>query len=253
MSVIGIFGARGGVGASLLAANLACALAQRGRSLLLDLHPLTGADDLYLGLGNEQTWVELLPLVAELSDNHLELMCQRHASGLRVLAAPSHPLTQLEPMLDLVNALEPFTDYLVVDLPRANPTIWKLPATPEATQFLVTCLDPPSLRSARHTLAIVPPTWKSRTRLVISQWATPHPLSPEEASQALGIDLAAVLPFDPEAIGQQVHFGLPAVLQEASTYGKAVRRFASQIAGGRHPSAEQAPLGHGIRGRDVGT
>ncbi len=61
MTVIGILSAKGGVGASLVATNLGCVLAGYGQTLLLDLNPGSGADDLLLDLSPQRSWADLLP------------------------------------------------------------------------------------------------------------------------------------------------------------------------------------------------
>ncbi len=83
MGVLTVFSAKGGCGASLIATNLALALAHSAPTLLLDLHGQEGTDDLLLDLRSPHAWPELLPVAAELTDRHIELVGCRHPGGSR--------------------------------------------------------------------------------------------------------------------------------------------------------------------------
>src|SRR3989304_2087705 len=86
MPVLAVTGAKGGCGASLVATNLALALAPYGATLLVDLHVGDSGDDLLLDLLSERTWADLLPVAAELTARHLDLVLQQHSGGLHFLA-----------------------------------------------------------------------------------------------------------------------------------------------------------------------
>jgi Flp pilus assembly CpaE family ATPase len=87
MAVLTVFSAKGGCGASLIATNLALALAHSAPTVLLDLHGQEGTDDLLLDLRSPHAWPELLPVAAELTERHIELVGSRHPEGLVMLAA----------------------------------------------------------------------------------------------------------------------------------------------------------------------
>ena len=89
-----VTGVRGGVGRSLLAANLARRLATSRSTIGLDL---TGSGVLAWWLGaNAASWSELEDLTEELTAEHLAVVASETAPGLRVVGgppcAPSPPL-----------------------------------------------------------------------------------------------------------------------------------------------------------------
>jgi pilus assembly protein CpaE len=87
-----VLGAAGGCGATTLAGALALAWARAGlpsRLIELDLErgDLAGA----WGLPADRSLADLLPVLAELEDEHVERAAYPHASGCSVLLAPGVP------------------------------------------------------------------------------------------------------------------------------------------------------------------
>ncbi len=228
MPTILIVAPKGGAGASLLAANLAVALSIRSPTLLVDVHPLFGVDDVLLDLDPQQSWAELTGLAGELTDDHLALATCRHASGLLLLAAPasSQPVTDSLPAL--VSVLAPHFVWLVLDVSASLPFDEALLREADHVLLLITA-DPPCLRNGRRLMAAVPSAYRRRFALALNQVTPGQPLSPEGAAHALGLPLWASLPRDAQAIGEQVHLGLPAVLMKGSQYGSSVRSLAQRL------------------------
>jgi CheY-like chemotaxis protein/MinD-like ATPase involved in chromosome partitioning or flagellar assembly len=130
--VIGVLGAKGGVGTSTVAVNLALALAERGEdspgdaqqgyTSLVDLHPGLGATALLLGQAPRGGWE---PLLERRVDALSELMIERqmvvYNQHLRYLSAPMHPVGQEADLPTrhverVLTSLADNSDYLVLDL-----------------------------------------------------------------------------------------------------------------------------------------
>jgi DNA-binding response OmpR family regulator len=94
LGVIAIAGAKGGVGATTLAVNVAAALAAQHRTLLIDLEA-SGADAVHLGLEPQHGLTDLLELESGPNDpTALQQVLTPHNSGLQLLAAAE---SNLEP------------------------------------------------------------------------------------------------------------------------------------------------------------
>ena len=105
--VIGVFSAKGGVGKSLVASNMGAVFAV-GHNLptaLIDLNAGLGAADLLLDLEPERSWSDLIPVVNELTTQHLNLAITAHESGLHLLACPEVPDAQANLTRESLEAL----------------------------------------------------------------------------------------------------------------------------------------------------
>jgi len=89
---ISVLGARGGVGATTLAVNLAMASAAQARTILADME-VGGMAAAHLGLHPLHGLSNLLTLEADAMDQaNVEAALTSHSSGLRLLAAPDGPV-----------------------------------------------------------------------------------------------------------------------------------------------------------------
>jgi Flp pilus assembly CpaE family ATPase len=94
---------------------------------------------------------------------------------------------------------------------------------------LVATADPLALRSTRRLLGELPISVTERTGLVLNQYTARHPTKPRSIAEALNLKLLATLPHDGRAIGYQVNFGRPCVLDPRSVYGRTVSAFTSRL------------------------
>ena len=115
--VIVVTGVRGGVGRSLLAANLALRIAMRVRVCVIDATG-RGATSWWLRC-SPRPWTELEGLVDELTADHLAVMAEESSSGVRVIGG-----TSMAPTATLLGATMRaaggLADLVVVDAPLRN-------------------------------------------------------------------------------------------------------------------------------------
>lgn len=81
-------GAKGGVGATTVAVNLAHALGEHAPTALLDLAAPQGETPIFLDLEHAYTWADVAANIERLDATYLESVMARHSSGLAVLPAP---------------------------------------------------------------------------------------------------------------------------------------------------------------------
>ncbi len=239
MWTLTVVSSKGGCGASLIAANLALALAAEAECLLLDADRRGGTADLLLGLQPVRSWADLLTVASELTEHHLELTACRHESGLQLLASPeaTAEFPEAERLEILIKALGRQFVWLVVDAPTRS-----LPAEPPCSTahmiLLVVTPDPPAMRAAKRWLAEAPDPLRRRTGLIVNQHQANGPIQAEEIAGSLGVSLLASLPADRYAVGRQIHYGLPCVLQDESPFAGGIRLLARRIAAIRTIQAE---------------
>ncbi len=157
--VLTFYGAKGGVGTTTVAVNVATHLALQGRSVVLvELHAGAGSASALLKLQAVHDLGDLLDKApAELGAADIRGCLLPHASGLRLLAASQAVDGQREISPGLVEALlaqmTQGTDYVILDLPPS----WS-PANQAAVRLarltgIVCEPEPLSLGCAKATLA----------------------------------------------------------------------------------------------------
>ncbi len=243
MTVIGILSAKGGVGASLVATNLGCVLAGYGQTLLLDLNPGSGADDLLLNLSPQRSWADLLPVVKEVSPKHLQLIIAQHPSGLNFMRAPDAWLNDVDwqAAVQLLGYLADENEWLLLDMPTGKPSVTQNVFSKMDIALIVTTADPPALRASGHLIKSLPADLRDQSGLVVNQITRRHPASPAEIARSLEIPLLAALQPDLRAVGYQVSFGNPCVSDGRSSFGRGVVLLAKRL---RKAVAGRKELGH---------
>lgn len=128
--IIGVFSARGGLGVSTVACNLAASLMTKAKAdvILAEMCPGMGTLGLELGHANPQELNQLLKSdAALLSRTQVKDSLWLHPSGLRCLLASERPrdvqlmnaVTQFETIIHCLNAL---AQYVVLDLGAGLPS-----------------------------------------------------------------------------------------------------------------------------------
>jgi pilus assembly protein CpaE len=120
-SIIAVQGVLGGMGASMVAAQLAQMWAGEKQVLLIDLDVQRGNAALYLNLKPRLSIADLVEAEDRLDAEFLRLIVERHQSGLGVVAAPvdMNPLDALTPEFieRLLDVAAQNYDLVVLDMP----------------------------------------------------------------------------------------------------------------------------------------
>lgn len=123
--VIALHGAKGGVGATTIAVNLATALHRltERRVAVVDADLLSGDVAVLFDLPPDRSIVELLPALRELDAETIDSHFLQHPSGTHVLPAPEQIQraegVPPEDVARLLVALRPYFDYQIVDTSSA--------------------------------------------------------------------------------------------------------------------------------------
>jgi pilus assembly protein CpaE len=150
-------GAKGGSGATTVAANFAVALARESnqRVALLDLDLRLGDAALNLGLSGEFSTLDALQNEGRLDSELVSKLLVRHGSGLQVLAAPDEHNTfspAISGVMKLVNILRGDFAWVVVDAgTRYNGYGQRLFEEAEKV-YLVTQVSVPELRNSNRLI-----------------------------------------------------------------------------------------------------
>jgi len=151
---IGVVGARGGVGASTLAAALARRLARHGPTCLVDLEHAGGGLDVLVGLEDSTglRWPDLADARGAVAGDELAALLPRWGSCAVLSADRTRPgPPPADAVADVLSALAPHHAHVVIDLDRAD-VLARGPGLAACRTTLV--LVPRDLRGVAGVLAL---------------------------------------------------------------------------------------------------
>jgi len=233
-TVIGVFSAKGGVGKTLLATNLAaaCGVGHHKKTVLVDLNIGNGATDLLLDLNPERFWSDLGSVFQELTPQHLSLTITEYRPDLDLLASPPDltktEVIKMEDLSLLFNALKKVYDLIVLDTPIGiDPPVRGCLALAEI-KLMVLTPDAPTLRSTSRFLTALPNP-KKMNGLIINQYSPAAAITPEEIKDLLGQPVFGVLPIDQAGVWANVSYGEPCVFRKSSKLGRSIRQISGRL------------------------
>lgn len=241
-SLITVVNSKGGSGASFVATNLACGLAQGGsrHTALMDLDLQFGALSRYLDLTPERGLVEALDAITEMDDVAAEAFVTLHGSGLKLLAAPAKRLVhQAHIMPEQIDALlQVFlqrNDYVVADLPRRIDTFGSV-VLDRSDRILVVVQQSLAhincaaklLQGMRSELAMR----RDRIEIVVNRFAKNSVIELNDIRKTLGVNNLHVIPNQYKLVADSIDTGNPIVESaKGSAVGKALRELATGVSG----------------------
>jgi pilus assembly protein CpaE len=227
--MICVLGPKGGTGKTMTACNLAVSMASAGHQVaLVDLDLQFGDVGLALGLSPDQTIGELAKSGGSLDAEKLDAYLAHHASGLRVLLAPTRPdhagLVSVEFLRELYTTLRSKSDYVVVDTPPGfTPEV--IASIDSSTEIcMVGMLDSLSLKNTKlglETLELMGYD-AERIKLVLNRSDSRVGISLDDVVAIMGRRPDIFVPSDRE-IPRAVNEGVPIVL--AKERSEAARAF----------------------------
>jgi pilus assembly protein CpaE len=217
--IIHVMGAKGGVGTTTVAVNLAMILAEKkkaGSVVLVDLNTVFGEIPLFLSVKSNYHWGQIAENVGRLDSTFLANALSKHPSGVQVLPSPSylngHPPVTPEIMDRLLTTMRRTYDYIIVDggqsLDRSG-----LKAIEMADRvFLITLLSLPCLRNTLNlmkSLASVGVAQTDQVRLVVNRFMKKSDITIKDAEESLQNKIFWSIPNDYKTTMSAINRGKP--------------------------------------------
>lgn len=215
--LIAFYGARGGVGSSVLAQNAAWGLSQAldDDVLLIDLDLPFGTAGLALNVESKQTVADVLAQPERVDHVLLERFLIKFDERLNVLPAPGDlramPAFDYEQLDGIFEIARQMASYVIVDMPH----VW----APWVEQTLkladeVVLVAQPDLANLRDCKNLVDTIASKRVdstplRLVLNRMDAykKTQLSPKDFEETLGFEPSLQIPFDPNLFGAALNNG----------------------------------------------
>ena len=248
--VISVIGARGGVGASTIAHNLAWSIAERQEAgaTLLDLDLSFGTAALDFNQDPAQSIADALLAPDRVDDTFLERVTTKHTQRLQMLTAPATlerefelDASAFETVIERVRRTSPF---VVLDLPHAWSSWVRQTLLAADDAVIVAAPDLASLRNSKNIMDLLKAMrpYDSPPSVVLSMVGVPkRPEIPlKDFAEALGAEPVASFPFDPALYGMAANNGqMIGEVAAASKSALAIDTLAASLTG-RKP-LEQKP------------
>ena len=217
--VINVMGAKGGVGTTTLAVNLAMTLAgkkEAGSVALLDLNMVFGEIPLFLSITPAYHWGQIVKNVNRLDSTFLLSVMTRHNSGVHILPSTSHlnghpPLTP-QIMDRLLATMKKTFDFIVVDAGQSldGPTLKTIEMA--EMNFLVTLLSLPCLHNTNNllkSLSSLGLAQKDRVKLVVNRYLKNNDIAITEAEESVQSEIFWTIPNDYKTTMSAINRGKP--------------------------------------------
>lgn len=242
--VLAIIGAKGGVGATTVAVNLATVLAKEapGQALLMDLHLAHGDASLLLGAEPRFSVVDALENTHRLDESYFRGLVVEIKNGTHLLASSDRHVIGA-PAADRVRTLVEFAArtyrYVVLDVPRADLTV--LDGLEGAQQLsLIVNQEVSAIRNANRLVDTLGQRYgKNRLSLALTRFDKAAEIGTDDIEKVVGLPVSYVLPNDYRAAVRAINQGVPLAAMDGNKVAGALRSMASAMAGLRTPDTSR--------------
>jgi pilus assembly protein CpaE len=251
--IFAFVGAKGGVGTTTVAVNVATALAQQvsGSTLLIDLHLAYGDAAVFLGTEPRFSVIDALENVRRLDKAFLNGLVGHVNAGLALLAssdrASAAPVDTVS-IRALVDAAAQHYRYVVLDVPRSDLTLAALDAVTRIV--IVANQELATVRAATRLATMLRQRYgKDRLSVVVSRFDQLSDIGQDDVEKVLGSPVAHTFPSNYRLALQALNTGRPVVLDNHNRLAASLTGFALRLTA---PEQTASPRPTGLFGRLTG-
>jgi pilus assembly protein CpaE len=234
--VITVFGTKGGIGKTTIAANLAVKLAQRKMKVaLIDLDLQFGDVNVFLDLDSKETIAELVSSKENFDIEAIKHYMTLHSSGIDVLCSPRSPeyaetITPVH-VERIINTIRSYYDYIIIDTPPMFNDC-TLTAIEVSSQVLfIIALDISTLRNAKISMNLFDSLQQAnKVKLVVNR-EVESVITKGDAEKIMGGKIVSTLPADWKIATAALNKGVPFVVEaHSSRLSNALSELAANVA-----------------------
>jgi pilus assembly protein CpaE len=256
-TVLTIFGAKGGIGKTTIATNVAAALVQKtGQSVVLvDLDTRFGDVAILMDVPADRSIADLAMPDEQIDREAVQSCVYNHSSGVEILPAPIRPSEwqSIHPghIEKTVAVLAATHDYVVLDTPGTFNDIVSRALEMSTIVLLIATMDLASLKDTILALEMLR-SWSfpaEKVKVVVNHTNESHTDARVDIRRILGKDVFWSIPYD-RNISQATQLGMPIVVAKPkSKASESFTELAYAVAGiRRRPKGMLERLGERITG-----
>jgi pilus assembly protein CpaE len=234
--VFAFLGAKGGVGTTTVAVNVAAALAQDdpNETLLIDLHLSNGDAAVFLGAEPRFSVADALDNTHRLDDAFFRTLVVRTKSGADLLAssgrAPAGPI-DIQRVRNLVEFAASHYRFVVLDVPRSEASL--VDALESAARIVIVAnQELATVRNASRMITGLRQRYgKEKVSVVVSRPDSLAEIACEDVERAIGGVVKHTFPSDYRVAMHALNKGRPITLDNHNELSASFRAFARELAG----------------------
>jgi len=256
--IVSVTGAKGGVGKTTIAANLAVTLARKhpGEVVLIDAYAQYGDVALMLNVKPKRTLVELVPLEDELDSELVEAHLTHHSSGLKVMVGSVDTLElnaiSVKCLSGVLNILRRSHRYIVMDVPPMlyETTIYTLSHS-FYVMLVANLFDLTTLNDSRKLFQTLVKRYlpKEKILLVLNRVNRHNRLQAKEIERTFGRPVAAQIPNAGHIVVSSINEGRPFVLTNPTApISRSIEALAEEVGAPLSPGDGDRPYAAAMPG-----
>jgi pilus assembly protein CpaE len=255
--VFAVVGAKGGVGATTVAVNVATTLSMvaKASTLLIDLHPACGDAALFLGAEPNFSIVDALENTHRLDEAFLKGIVVKTSAGPDLLASPDRAVpnaVDCRRVRAVVEAAARCYRFVVLDVPRADPGIEEALSLASSITVVAT-QELAAIRAASRMADRLRQRYgRERVPIVVNRYDRAAEIDAEDLERAVGGRIGHKFPSNYRLAIEALNKGRPVVVDNHNKLASSLAAYARALSGLTVPEPGDAHKSTGLFGRFTG-